>query len=462
MDRILIYGEVTKPRINQGYKPIVLSECVIRERYNNVQQEMVKKELDALLIYADREHGANFSYLTGFEPRFEEALLIIHRSGENFLVLGNENMKMEPHCRISVKAIHCPCFSLPYQPQEDGLTLKKCLEQAGIQDGMYIGCVGWKSFSGSKEKECIFDIPSFIIETLHVIDKRGRITNETSIFIDAQKGLRIHVNAEEIAYHEFAAGLASANVYKVMDEIEVGKTEMEIASLIVTSGQPLSVTTICATGERFTNAVVFPRMKKICLGDNISITLGLRGGLTSRSAYAVSKKEELSEREREWLKEVVFPYYRALTTWLEMIGIGVKCSEIYTEMKRVLPKEKYHWTLNPGHYTADDEWTSSPFYPESEVVLESGIILQADIIPKVSGYAGVSAEDGVVIMGENIVSELREKYPETWERLRNRKHYVEQVLGIRLKKEVFPMSDICGYVRPFLLNRELALKWVSN
>lgn len=351
---------------------------------------------------------------------------------------------------------------MPYQPQEDGLTLKRCLEQAGIQDGMYIGCVGWKSFSGSKEKECIFDIPSFIIETLHVIDKRGRITNETSIFIDAQKGLRIHVNAEEIAYHEFAAGLASANVYKVMDEIEVGKTEMEIASLIVTSGQPLSVTTICATGERFTNAVVFPRMKKICLGDNISITLGLRGGLTSRSAYAVSKKEELSEREREWLKEVVFPYYRALTTWLEMIGIGVKCSEIYTEMKRVLPKEKYHWTLNPGHYTADDEWTSSPFYPESEVVLESGIILQADIIPKVSGYAGVSAEDGVVIMGENIVSELRAKYPETWERLRNRKHYVEQVLGIRLKKEVFPMSDICGYVRPFLLNRELALKWVSN
>lgn len=462
MDRALIYGEVTKPRINQGYKPVVLSERVIRERYDNVQQEMVKKELDALLVYADREHGANFSYLTGFEPRFEEALLVIHRSGENFLVLGNENMKMEFHCRIPVKALHCPYFSLPYQPQEDGQPIERCLEQAGIGEGMNVGCVGWKLFTGSKDKEYMFDIPSFIIEALRVIDNRGRITNETGIFIDSQEGLRVHVNAEEIAYHEFAAGLASANIYKVMDEIEVGKTEMEMAALITTEGQPLSVTTICATGERFTNAVVFPRTKRICLGDSVSITLGLRGGLSSRSAYAVSKKEELPEQEREWLEEVVFPYYQALTTWLGMIGIGVKCSEIYTEMKRVLPKEKYHWTLNPGHYTADDEWTSSPFYPESEVVLESGMLLQADIIPKVSGYAGVSAEDGVVIMGEDIVSELREKYPETWERLCERKRYVEQVLGIRLKKEVYPMSDICGYLRPFLLNRELALKWVSS
>ena len=30
--------------------------------------------LDALVVYADREHFANMSYLTGFDPRFEEAI----------------------------------------------------------------------------------------------------------------------------------------------------------------------------------------------------------------------------------------------------------------------------------------------------------------------------------------------------------------------------------------------------
>ena len=32
---------------------------------------------DALLVYGDREHFANLAYLTGYDPRFEEALLIL-------------------------------------------------------------------------------------------------------------------------------------------------------------------------------------------------------------------------------------------------------------------------------------------------------------------------------------------------------------------------------------------------
>ena len=31
---------------------------------------------DRLVVYADREHSANMAYLTGFDPRFEEAVLV--------------------------------------------------------------------------------------------------------------------------------------------------------------------------------------------------------------------------------------------------------------------------------------------------------------------------------------------------------------------------------------------------
>jgi len=30
-----------------------------------------------LVVYADREHSATISWLTGFDPRFEEAILVI-------------------------------------------------------------------------------------------------------------------------------------------------------------------------------------------------------------------------------------------------------------------------------------------------------------------------------------------------------------------------------------------------
>ena len=36
---------------------------------------------DWVVVYADREHNANIAFLTGFEPRFEEALLLLGPSG---------------------------------------------------------------------------------------------------------------------------------------------------------------------------------------------------------------------------------------------------------------------------------------------------------------------------------------------------------------------------------------------
>ena len=37
----------------------------------------IKRGYDRLVVYADREHSANLAWLTGFDPRFEEAILIV-------------------------------------------------------------------------------------------------------------------------------------------------------------------------------------------------------------------------------------------------------------------------------------------------------------------------------------------------------------------------------------------------
>jgi len=44
----------------------------------------------SLLIYADREHSANLAWLTGFDPRFEEALLIVAPGHTPTLLAGPE------------------------------------------------------------------------------------------------------------------------------------------------------------------------------------------------------------------------------------------------------------------------------------------------------------------------------------------------------------------------------------
>ena len=45
---------------------------------------------DRLVVYADREHSATLSWLTGFDPRFEEAVLIVGPTGAPAILAGNE------------------------------------------------------------------------------------------------------------------------------------------------------------------------------------------------------------------------------------------------------------------------------------------------------------------------------------------------------------------------------------
>ena len=35
---------------------------------------------------------------------------------------------------------------------------------------------------------------------------------------------------------------------------------------------------------------------------------------------------------------------------------------------------------------------------------------------------------------------------------------MKNCLGIVLKEEILPMSDLCGYLRPLILNKEYALR----
>ncbi|MBQ6856689.1 MAG: Xaa-Pro aminopeptidase, partial [Lachnospiraceae bacterium] len=103
-------------------------------------------------------------------------------------------------------------------------------------------------------------------------------------------------------------------------------------------------------------------------------------------------------------------------------------------------------------------WTASPVYPGSKVTLQSGMMFQMDIIPSVPGYGGASAEDGIAIADEALREELKNKYPDTWNRIVERRRFMKEELGINLKAEILPMSDICGYMRPYVLNHGYALK----
>ncbi|WP_416328791.1 M24 family metallopeptidase [[Clostridium] innocuum] len=449
--------EVEAPKPEEGLIPVMLSDETMQNRKARLLESMQKDGFDAVVLYADLEHGSNFEYLCGFLPRFEEALLILHANGKAFMVLGNENLNKAGKARIEAVPIHMPHFSLPNQPMQTEKSVAQILASCELEDAEKIGLIGWKNFTSHVEdNHLLFDLPYFLVEALKTVCGKAQFTNAAYLLI-GENGVRTTNNANEFAHYEYGAALAGNCILKTMDRLKVGKTEMEMAETLAADGQRHSVVTIMATGARFEKANLYPGNKQIQCGDKISITTGFKGGLQSRAGYAVECAEQLPEKEQDYLKAVAIPYFQAVKTWLETIKIGINGNDLYEAVETVLPKEEYGWTLNPGHLCADEEWMSSPIYPQSEETLQSGMLFQIDIIPSVNGYGGVSCESGILLADEQLRKAIAKEYPAVWERIVKRRAYMQEVLGIRIQEDVLPTSMATAYLRPYLLKKEMAL-----
>ena len=449
--------EIEAPKPEEGLIPVMLSDETMQNRKARLLENMQKDGFDAVVVYADLEHGSNFEYLCGFLPRFEEAVLILPANGKAFMVRGNENFNKAGKARIEAVPIHMPHFSLPNQPMQTEKSVAQILASCELEDAEKIGLIGWKNFTSHVEdNHLLFDLPYFLVEALKTVCGKAQFTNAAYLLI-GENGVRTTNNANEFAHYEYGAALAGNCILKTMDRLKVGKTEMEMAETLAADGQRHSVVTIMATGARFEKANLYPGNKQIQCGDKISITTGFKGGLQSRAGYAVECAEQRPEKEQDYLKAVAIPYFQAVKTWLETIKIGINGNDLYEAVETVLPKEEYGWTLNPGHLCADEEWMSSPIYPQSEETLQSGMLFQIDIIPSVNGYGGVSCESGILLADEQLRKAIAKEYPAVWERIVKRRAYMQEVLGIRIQEDVLPTSMATAYLRPYLLKKEMAL-----
>jgi len=265
MDFKAVKLQVTNaPPIFSDVAPVPLTDATLQVRKEKLLTRMVEEGFDALIIYADKEHGSNFEYLTGFIPRFEEGLLILKKNGEATVILGNENLKMAAHSRIPVTLKHSPYFSLPNQPMDNDRPLDALFRETGLPVMDRIGLVGWKLFTSEHaDNKQLFDIPAFIVDAIrHSTPADARLENAAHLFIGGDDGARITNNANEIAHYEYGANLASTCILNAMNAVEPGIREAELGSYLTAEGQYNTVVTIAAGGQRFEKANLYPRLAK--------------------------------------------------------------------------------------------------------------------------------------------------------------------------------------------------------
>lgn len=453
--------KVTLPDFGMPFSEPAIPRGIHETRIQNLRQLMDKQQLDVVVVYGDREHNANTTYLCGYDPRFEESLLIVKRDGLPSLLVGNEGWGYAALAPLPVNRILFQSLSLLGQDRSRSKKLETIFSEAGIQSNSRIGVAGWKYFSEEEfdEPEFHFETPSYLIDLLRQITgDPEKVTNVNSLFMNPDNGLRIINEAEQLALFEFAACHTSTGLRNVLQNIKPGMTEYEAATLMHANGFPMGAHTMLTGGQRATYGLPSPSMNKLKVGDRFTMAMCLWGALNARAGWLVHNEMELPSHIQDYVQKLAVPYFRAVVKWYQHIGIGVTGGELYNVVHEEIGDPFFGVTLNPGHYIHIDEWVHSPVSKGSSIKLKSGMAMQVDIIPATgSDYHTINIEDGIALADEALRNELAQKFPETWQRIQARRKFMKEVIGINLKPEVLPFSNIPAYLPPFLLGADKVL-----
>jgi hypothetical protein len=188
-------------------------------------------------------------------------------------------------------------------------------------------------------------------------------------------------------------------------------------------------------------------------GDPMTSAVGYWGGLSSRMGWLAEDEADLPANARDYVERLAGPYFLAAAEWYETIGIGVTGGELDALARRHLDTPFFKLVLNPGHLIHIDEWMNTQVYPGSTEPFLSRQCVQVDIIPAAGPpYYGANIEDGIALLDAEGRDELKSSFPDVWGRIEARRAFMADVLGIRLKPEVLPLSNLAGAMPPYWLS----------
>jgi len=428
--------------------------AVYRSRLTKLRERMQEAGLDALLVYADREHSANMAYCTGFDPRFEEALFVLTEEGRDTLIVGNECLGILSNLPIDAEILLCQEFSLMGQDRSQSWDLKPLLAKAGLRGGMRCGIAGWKTLMSDR-----IEVPAYIVEL--VAEACGaRPINANDIFMHPQDGLRIRNEPEQIALCEYAATRTSASVLNVLRALEPGKRCFELARNFDDGGLPLSCHPMLACGPTIPNGMASPGNDAIRGGEWLTCAFGIWGSLTCRAGRLVADPDAFSSGNGPEALKLIENYLAVVRAWYGAVEVGRPAGEVWAAAEAARDDSLYTFCVNPGHYIHLDEWVSSPFEEGSTIPLPSGAALQADIIPVArSGGIHVNMEDGIILADASLRANLKSAYPELYGRCQARRRFMIETLGYELSDDVLPLGNMPGAYFPCLLNTRMVCRF---
>ncbi len=166
-------ASVTLPDFGDPVFEPALPKSLYESRITRLRARAKSAGFDAVVIFGDREHVANISWATGYDPRFEEAICVVTQS-RVVLFAGNEGY---PYAECANGTFETRVVATP-EPHGPAARQNprpcRSPERSGTRQGMAIGLAGWK---GYETEDGVFDpdwfeTPNYLVETLARLRRR--------------------------------------------------------------------------------------------------------------------------------------------------------------------------------------------------------------------------------------------------------------------------------------------------
>ena len=412
--------------------------------------------VDWLVVYADREHFGNIVFLTGFEPRFEEAFLLLGPGGKRVLITGNESESYAPVAVLpGLTVLRAQSLSLMAQDRTHEPRLIDRIGDAGIKAGDSVGLVGWKYLEPEEDDEAAtaFYVPAAYSKMIErIVGGSGKVVDATRVLMHPETGLRAVIDVDQIAAFEWAAARCSTLLWNVVSGVREGDSEYEAVGRMGYMGDPINCHTMFASASPGETVIGLrsPTGRTPRRGDGVTTALGMWGALSSRAGLFDEANDDFLVPAKA--------YFEALATWYETADIGVAGGDLHAAVIGKLAAGGLKSALNPGHLTGHEEWMHSPVRPGSTEKLRSGMPFQIDVIPTPlkAGWS-LNCEDPVTFADAALRAELKAKYPATAERIEKRRAFMREGLGVDVKANILPLSSTPLYLPPFWLKADHVL-----
>lgn len=412
---------------------------------------------DWVVVYGDREHVADLTFLTNFDVRFEEAILVI--GAKHAFIVGNEGVGYVSMFGPQLEVHLSQSLGLMGQDRSRFPRLSAVLHDIGLRSGQTVGVVGWKYLEPIEQDspEPAY-VPAMLLQAIKAAcNQQVTLRDVTHCMSHPTHGLRSQNDAAQLVQFAWGAQRAAQAVDRIVRGARAGMSEHQAAALMQYEGDPMSCHMMMSGSQSHVVGLRSPGMRQLQAKDAVTTAVGFRGGLCCRAGVLAAAVDA------SYLDRFVFPYMHTQGYWYQALAIGVRGGDIHAGVLQTLRDHgaPYEPALNPGHLGSVDEWSHTPIRPGSDDPIRSGMLIQCDIIPSEtpSGTA-LNCEDTIAIADAPLRAGIAALDPVLWQVIQARRVYLRDALGITLAPEVLPLSLANARYAPAWLNPDLV--WVNQ